>query len=105
MYVYIWCGTYRIPPPYHVTDKMPISMLFHFCWQLVALLWLQPDLALAQSTGKNTTSQGSSPLQLENNFMQWLRDAVSLCVRSYVASLLSCVVGIDKDKLRDSEEL
>ena len=33
--------------------KMATRMLFHFCWQVAALLWYQLDGSLAQSTGKD----------------------------------------------------
>ena len=44
-------------PPYHMTgDTMAssatLSMLFRICWLRVALLWLHPDGALTQSTGR-----------------------------------------------------
>ena len=48
------------PLKYHVTTKradqarMTKSTLFHICCQLLAFLWLHPNSALAQSTGRYT---------------------------------------------------
>ena len=62
--IYVYAGRKEcvviIIMPYHMTNKMAdrasLAMLFRICWQLAALLWLQPDGAVAVSTGKSNAS-------------------------------------------------